>query len=198
MCLHSFLIEPNCFKVCKFCGLQNGIHIECDQTSCGYIQTHSPFTNGYSRKKRFSNIVESLIHPTPCKSDRIMLEHFVTNSIKCKVSEIENILRISKLRDKRYHSMHLFSRLFAIDYIAPKRRDTLLIMRRLMFDFERLEFAFVKQYSNQKPFLNYNWILLHLLKLHKLFEFMKFVKKIKCQKRLEYYQGLVDSLHPPI
>ena len=190
MCECKNCIYENGFEICIECG-KTQKHLECTYQTCSYQQSHCPFSSGYSRNKRFSVLLKTLLFPCPGKADEKMLKYFVTNNLKPNVCEIENVLRKSGLHDKRYSSIHVFAKLFSPDYKPISYNNVEHIEKCLLWNFTRFEIEYNKLYSR---FLSYNYIMRYLLTKMNLHEYLKFIKETKCPRRLKRYNSKVESM----
>ena len=180
--------------VCPSCGIERRVLAPCTYLNCGFQMRHSPFMSGYSRSKRFKQMVEMLLFPASSNADqkalRILFEQ--KSTIKC-LGHIIHLLTTSKLQDKRFCSLHLFSKLFNPKYKPPPHKgDLFYILERMKFQFELIELRY-KSLVRNKPFINYTFIIRFLLLNMKLFYYLKFVKKLKCPKRRQRYQTMLHS-----
>jgi hypothetical protein len=144
------------------------------------------FTCSYSRKKRFDILLSRVLLPCFEPHDAGMFEFLDKTKPYISVEEIMNQMKLSKLKDKRYCSIHLFARYFMTGYRAPKHE--LQFHRTLMFSFREVERNFYR--FKNIPFFNYPWLLRRLFLKHGLVEYIHFVKPIRCDKRNAHYDAL--------
>ena len=185
--------------VCKNCG--SSIKIPYDVTeqpmySRGY--GNICFQNSYSRKKRFGNLFDKLLFPTPDKKDEPCLM-FLERKVFASFQDLLACLKNSSLPDKRYCSLHTFARLYVQTYEQPLRpRDVFRLKKLVLMDFDAVEFLHRKNMPGKVPFFNYPWLLQKLLTLRGVSQYNPFIKQIKCKKRTAHYEQMFrENCNPP-
>ena len=91
-------------SVCPNCGTEKRVIGGCTLQNVGYTMTHSPFIFGYSRVKRFSQMLGALLFPCSTPQDNKMVEHLF--QFKDEIETKDDLLKLissSSLRDKRFH-----------------------------------------------------------------------------------------------
>jgi len=181
-------------EVCRMCGRETYVLQSCNFTNCGFQTSHSPFLSGYSRTKRFKQMSEMLLFPTPSNPDtpalKLLTEH--KDQIKC-LKNIICLISESDLKDKRFCSLHLFSRIFNPLYKLPvKYNDLFFMLERMTSKFQMIELRY-KQLATDKPFINYTYLLRNILDGLGYLDYLKYVKILKCNKRKERYRMLLES-----
>ena len=181
-------------EVCRMCGRETYVLQSCNFTNCGFQTSHSPFLSGYSRTKRFKQMSEMLLFPTPSNPDtpalKLLTEH--KDQIKC-LKNIICLISESDLKDKRFCSLHLFSRIFNPLYKPPaKYNDLFFMLERMTSKFQMIELRY-KQLASDKPFINYTYLLRNILDGLGYLDYLKYVKILKCNKRKERYRMLLES-----
>ena len=181
-------------EVCRMCGKETYVLQSCNFTNCGFQTSHSPFLSGYSRTKRFKQMSEMLLFPTPSNPDtpalKLLTEH--KDQIKC-LKNIICLISESDLKDKRFCSLHLFSRIFNPLYKPPaKYNDLFFMLGRMTSKFQMIELRY-KQLASDKPFINYTYLLRNILDGLGYLDYLKYVKILKCNKRKERYRMLLES-----
>lgn len=180
--------------ICTGCGQERYILTTCNFNNCGFQMKHSPFLTGYSRTKRFRQMTEMLFFPCPSNPDAPALQ-FLTDhkhEIKCTL-DIAHLLSSSELPDKRFCSMHMFSRIYSPDYAGPpKYGDLFRMLDKMVFIFQKIELRY-KQSATDKPFINYTYIIRHILTKLEFLYYLQFVKILKCAKRKERYRVMLES-----
>ena len=181
--------------VCTGCGLETRIEVECTRKNVGYIMSHSPFQFGYSRVKRFSNMLHSLFFPSATALDNKMVKHLYFHKEKIHSRKDLNFyINTSCLRDKRFCTMHFFCKTFLNNYMTPPcYGNTFACIKRMSFLFERIALAFSRMYP-EKPFINYNFLMRYILQHCSFCYYLRFVKKLKCVKRKRSYTSLLKNL----
>ena len=176
--------------VCVCCGNES-------QCPLSIIQAERPvnmcmFPTGYSRHKRFSKILDSVLFPTPTSADNNMLKFLFKKSFS-SITELIGAMKSATLRDKRYSSLHLFCKLFVRSYKAPAQRNYYEVKRCIMKKFECIEFGHLGTCPN-KQFPNYNWLLTILLAETGLTGHVQYVKNLRCKHRKEFYTHQLDEI----
>ena len=176
--------------VCMTCG--NEI-----QTSLSIIQKVSPpdmtpFPSGYNRAKRFLKILDSVLVPTPVAADNLMLAYLFGKTFKT-IPDLLAYMKCSKFRDKRYMSIHLFTRLFVESYAKPQCSNVRHSRKSIMREFENIQFAHWRL-CNEDQFFNYSWILCVLLEEFDLPQYTQFIKRLRCKNRKKHYTKLLERL----
>ena len=161
---------------------------------CSYQQTYAPLNFSYTRLHRFKNMMTMLFFPSAAKHDEPVLRLFAGKTFHT-IAEMKETLRHSKLKNKRYCNLHLFAKLFLVNYIPPKTNTNRLILLRERIGrcFLNLESSF-NLYSESPTFFNYAWLLRKLLHRFKLQEFLPYLKKLKNKKRCVEYQERLTFL----
>jgi hypothetical protein len=196
---------------CKEC---NPIHLVYEDgsavcTECGRVHTHlQEYVVGintyndplqicfYQRRKRFLHILEKITAPYMDNKDvsiyKLLLDMDTTFDT---VEDIMATLKKLPVKDKRYHSLHIFSKLFLKDYVMPSVLSE-RSKKRCMFLFSEIESAFLK--CKTVPFFNYAWLIRRVLNHFKFYEYDAYIKRIKCEKRNAYYNEMFNELYTTI
>lgn len=193
-CVGQRFESPLSTVICRTCGKEQYILATCNYRNCGFQMKHSPFLQGYSRSKRFRQMSEMLLFPSPNNPDTPALEYLSAHKqeIQC-IQDIMKLLSVSKLSDKRFCSVHLFSRVFNPGYVKPpKYGDLFAMLDKMVYIFQTIELRY-KQYASDKPFINYTYIIRHILRKLKYLYYLQFVKILKCDKRKERYRLMIES-----
>lgn len=192
-CIHEYNVIDTCYRTCTMCGMMYEYVLACTYETCSYTQSHSPFFSGYSRSKRFKSLVSNILYPTTSVADDNMLKFFIENKLTPLQAHIEQTLRSSGLKDKRYGSIHLFSQLFSPDYKPIVIEQLRKHEKKLCFFFEKFEQKYIQLFY--QGFISYNFVLEYLLNGLKLYEFIPFIKKTKCRRRLKHYKSQLKQLN---
>ena len=191
MCVCENLIESNYHTaICMDCGLENRIGLSIVVAKRPYDMC--PFPTGYCRYKRFGKLADAFLFPTPALADNSMLE-FLSGRTYGTIHNLTTSMKASKLRDKRYMSIHLFSKLFVRSYKRPKERDYYRVKKKLMRAFEEVDFAHINMCS-ENPFFNYAWLLAVLLGELRLHDLVPYVKNLRCKHRRKFYTAKLGSI----
>ena len=189
---HDFFDSEKSSKICKRCGVERKILANCTFNNCGFAMRHSPFLSGYSRSKRFRSMVTSLFWPTPANVDHKMLEYMLLRRFNNR-DEIIKAITTAPLKDKRFVSIHTFCRLLDPDYVEPPHGCLFRMLHKMVWDFEVIEGRFKQRYINQ-PFINYTFLIRHLLTKLGYEVYLPFVKQLKCEKRKIRYNEMLVKL----
>ena len=193
MCSHTFFETSQSTKVCEECGVEMYVLNTCSFQNCGFNMSHSPFLSGYSRKKRFRQMIDFLFFPTPCNADEKMLTYLAQKNIQSR-EHLFKIIKQSPLKDKRFVSVHVFCRLFVPEYSPPRQYDDLFRMKdRLVRAFEEIELRFKRRFVSE-PFINYMFLVRFLLKKLGYTDYLCYVKQLKCEKRKDKYNNMMKQL----
>ena len=197
--------------LCIYCGIDTqkivtsantSICIECgnekktpyDLSKEPYDWTRVPCITSYSRKKRFAKLFDNTVNPNAETNDNLMLRYLMGVGLIRTVPELLRIIKKSNLRDKRYGSLHVFSKMFVQSYQKPTTPKNLLLLRKsILKRFEDYEFAH-KRYGSGN-FFSYRWLLAKLLKEFNLDRYLVFVKMLKCPIRCSYYETMFADLN---
>ena len=191
-CAHLYVVAGDC-KSCVHCGITNPFPFECTFMHSSYSQSHCPFFTGYCRKKRFRNLIQCLFFPSASRADDSMLKYFVENKLAPSICGVEGALRNSGQKDKRFSCIHLYAMLFSPDYMPMPSTNIFWKQKQLMFYFELFESKYVRKY--QTGFINYNFILSYLLQGLGLSNYLPFIKKTKCRRRIKFYKSQLENLN---
>ena len=177
-------------EVCFKCGAEQW-PIRLEQINISYEQSMGVCRSQnvvYSRTKRFETMLDQVVMGSSCQSDSKMVEHLRRLKRFRTVSDLMAAMKTSRLRDKRYCSLHFFAKCFVEGYkMPPSVSDWLHVRRQVVSAFSDFERAFNK--NNQKTFVSYSWILQKLLRLFGLERFVPYVKGLKCRRRCRKYEN---------
>ena len=98
-------------------------------------------------------------------------------------------MKLCKMKEKRFHSLHLYASLMCTNYIQLKP-PTQEYFKRLVRIFDEVLCRFNATHS--RKFFSYPWLIRSLLTMTGEKRYNKFIKKIRCKKRNAYY---IDLLH---
>ena len=192
---------------CKSCNSKNVNTTEChtmlctdcgSERSCGFDITplhvsyngchHQPFGEGYSRRKRFGTMLKNVIKGSCNLADEPMLIYLTRfKSEYTNMASLLSKIKKSKIRDKRYTSLHLFSRVFLPAYVKPRHPiNWPAVEKSILNMFSEVEIVHRRLFS--KPFFSYVWLLQKILVAHHLNGFCTFIKQLKCPKRIKQYE----------
>ena len=189
---HNFFDSEKSTRICWTCGLEEYVLSHCSYKNCGFQMRHSPFLSGYSRSKRFKGMVEALLWPTPSNPDTKMLKYLFCFEFQNRY-EIVSALTTAPLKDKRFGSIHLFCKLMDPEYSEPAHGNLFHMLERLVREFECIESRFRQRFLKE-PFINYTFLIRHLLTKLKFNSYLPFVKTLKCVKRRARYNEMLREL----
>jgi hypothetical protein len=163
-------------------------------TSTGFGE--NVFVCVYSRHKRFEIMLKALLYPCFDPKDTVMLTHLFKKERYKTIQEMILAMKLCKTKEKRFHSLHLFSALLCDDYMKLQP-PTMCVFRRLMVLFDEVLCRF-NATANSK-FFSYPWLIRTLLNRTGETRYDKYIKRIRCKKRNEYYKELFTDLvkHAP-
>lgn len=180
--------------VCRACGV---VHPHLRDYVVGINTYNDPLQLCfYQRRKRFEQILVKITAPHIDNKDVPIYKLLVEG--KHTFDSVPDVLATVKklpVKDKRYHSLHIFSKLFMKNYVKPPmlRFQT---KKRIMFLFSDIESMFLREKS--VPFFNYAWLIRRVLNHFKVHEYDMYIKQIKCEKRNEYYNDMFNFLYTKI
>ena len=178
--------------ICTGCGLEQNTPY--DLSAEPYDWTRVPVITCYSRKKRFAKLFDHTVNPYAETNDNDMLRYLAQRGSVETISDLIKRIKKSKLKDKRYGSIHIFAKLFVTSYKRPPIPHNLFVLRKqILRRFEDYEFAHKRYCRNN--FFNYRWLLAKLLQELNLGAFLIFVKRLKCPNRCRFYEELYKELN---
>jgi len=189
---HDFFDSDKSTVICRICGLEEQHIKNCCWDNCGFAMRHSPFLSGYSRTKRFKGMMEAIFWPTPANCDSLMLEYMFSLTFKNREEIIQAIIT-APLRDKRFGSIHMFCRLLDPEYKEPRHSFLPQMLKRIVREFSIIEGRFKQRFYGE-PFINYTFLIRHLLTKLKYSDYLVFVKQLKCVKRKIRYNNMLVKL----
>jgi hypothetical protein len=148
----------------------------------------------YQRRKRFEQILVKITLPYMDTKDVPVYKLLEKQTFKNR-ERIMDALRRLPLKDKRYHSVHLFCKLLLRNY-EPPDIFSLHDKKHCMIFFYQIESMFLRH--KRVPFFNYAWLLRRILNYLGYTAYDKYIKRIKCPKRNSYYEEMFSDLHTKI
>jgi hypothetical protein len=179
-------IETDSMNVCSQCGITSNVTIP---TSDGYGE--NVFVCVYSRAKRFEIMLKALLFPSFDQKDTAMYQHLEKHRPFETVISLEECMKLCKMKEKRFHSLHLFASLMCTHYkrLKPPTQE---YFKRLLRIFDEVLCRFNATHS--RKFFSYPWLMRSLLNITGEKRYDKFIKKIRCKKRNAYYIDLMHGL----
>ena len=180
------LVHEKTCCICTECGLQTNLLENRDYHS-SYEDVH---TCVYSRKKRFENLVDSVLYPSFHAKDTWVYAILKDSKFKT-VPELVQCMRSLPLKDKRFCSVHLFATLTVDNHTshippAPEFRTRLIRL------FEEV-LARHKTHGT-KQFFSYPWLLRKLLTIIGCPQYSQYIKRIRCKRRRRKYEEMLRDL----
>ena len=137
-------------------------------------------------------MVDALFWPTPSNPDTKALKYLSNKTLTCR-QDIIDAISTAPLKDKRFGSIHIFCRLFDPHYQEPAHKCLFVMLKRMVAEFGHIETRFQQVFSNE-PFINYTYLIRHLLLKLGYVSYLPFVKTLKCEKRKAKYNHMLDVL----
>ena len=176
-------------EICTGCGLEMFVPMNnvVEYTEC------QPLLQGYSRKKRFKNILMAMFYPDThsilsSKVCHSLLEHGRFSSVPDLMQHIKGV----NCKNKHYQSMHLYAIGFVDKFttILPPSRNT---VDNLVGDFVILKRGYNSTFCD-KQFFSYRWLVQKLLQKYNLTHYMQFVKFLKNKKSIALYERMYNKI----
>ena len=178
--------------VCDTCGREKPPELVTSLTPRDWIT--EPIMHIYSRKKRFKNLLESLLWPAFSQKDNRMVKYLYQFAPFATKKDLLAQIKRSTLSDKRYSSIHFLCKTYVQNYLPPPQVGNIhVVVKRLLNRFGDIEFGFSHLFQNVQ-FFNYAWLLTQLLKEAKLDNHVNFVKILKCKQRVKYYTTMLTKI----
>jgi hypothetical protein len=193
-CEQMDMIYADGCAVCRRCGM---VHSNLHEYVVGVNTYNDPLQLCfYQRRKRFEQILVKITAPNIDNKDVPIYKLLVKG--KQTFDSVQDVLTTLKrlpVKDKRYHSLHIFSKLFMNNYVKPPILSE-HTKKRIMFLFSEIESMFLR--DKNVPFFNYAWLIRRVLNHFKIHEYDIYIKQIKCEKRNEYYNVMFNDLYTKI
>ena len=191
---------------CQFCPDSSSVLLEDDANyvcmGCGTVlQTYLRPQNNrfgenvnvcvYSRSKRFEIMLRALLYPAFDVKDETMYKHLARKAMYGSLEGLRNEMKRCTIKEKRFHSLHLFATLLCPNHISPKPPEH-RYFKRIMILFDEL----LCQYNSKKrkKFFSYPWLIRKLLNVTNEYRYDSYIKKIRCKKRNAFYETLYKTL----
>ena len=184
-CGEQFVYE-GCHKICTSCGLQQPLLENHD-----YHESYEDVnTCVYSRRKRFENLVDSVLFPAFHQKD-VPVYKILKDKTFINIDELVTFMRHTPLKDKRFCSIHLFATLTVQKHdklIPPQYRYRTHLLR--LFD----EVLSRHKVHGCKQFFSYPWLLRRLLAVTGNTQYEAYIKRIRCKRRRKKYKQMLHTL----
>ena len=125
-------------------------------------------------------------------ADRTMLAYLLPRTFTSRIDILKTIVS-PPLKDKRFGSIHTFCRLLDPEYTEPPHSCLFRMLHNMVWHFEIIEGRFRQRFILE-PFINYTFLIRHLLRKLGYGAYLKFVKQLKCQKRKAKYNQMLTEL----
>ena len=196
-CDNRFLVQSEYGTViCTKCGIETKITLEPHEASCNQFDFSPPIFRVYSRPDRWKTIVSKIVgvHSGPPRDDPVwpyLKSH--SHNITCP-QDILALLRKSKLKNKHYQCIHIFSKAFLKTYSPPNVSPN-LVTKNLNIYFDHINHIWLKQFAPSCPFISYAWLLEQALSFYGFREYLPYLKKLMCKNRRQKYVTLLNTLY---
>ena len=197
-CVHSY-IQTTYSKVCELCGSECPFVENCSFENVGFNSNHNQrFAEGYRRIIRFKKILRQILTASLSPLDNKMVQYLQKNREDfCDLKTLTETMKKAPNKDKRFNSIHAFSRVFLnkcvkIDNVLVDR-----IVHVFCKEFELFETRFALHHTG-KAFINLKFLLHYLFEKHNLTSMSEFVPKLKCSKRYKFYTKLMTQLETAV
>ena len=172
--------------ICTHCGLEQPL-LENHDT---YESFEDVYTCVYSRRKRFENLVDSVLFPAFHQKDVPVYATLKDKKFKT-VDELVHHMKHTPLKDKRFCSTHLFATLTVKNHAKltpPPYRFRTRVLR--LFD----EVLSRHKVYGSKQFFSYPWLLRRLLAVTGNKQYEPYIKEIRCKRRRKKYTEMLHAL----
>ena len=179
--------------VCTICGKEWANFGTIKPTNQSYTQSLYPFSQCYSRKKRFLEMVTNILFPSFSPLDNTVCELLDKHTPKLtSIPQMFIFLKSLSIKDKRYGSTHIFCKQYMKNYTPPPKVKR-IILQHLVFMFSETELVYFR-FSGSEQFFNYSWLILTFFQLLSLNDYSVFVKPLKCKKRVLVYENKIKQI----
>jgi len=183
-----FHTTPYHTLVCIECGIERVQSFEVTEATTSFTQSYGWHGVGlYSRSKRFGQMLDQCILGLANSVDEPMLRYLSTYPSFPNTKSLLSVLRTAPLKDKRYCSLHLFSRLYCDDYRLVRVSSYPEVKTNLISLYQQLE-KLHSQMSPGQQFISYAFIMNEILILKGFNHFTRYIKKLKCPRRNKRYR----------
>ena len=184
----SIFVTEHHTRLCLDCGVEKACAFDIHPINVSYNCTHhQPFAEGYNRRKRFHTMLSNVILGACNVADDHMIKYLSGFTHYVEEACLLKQMKKSGLRDKRYTSLHLFSRIFLPSYVKPVLPSNWCVVEKsIMTMFSEIELIHHRLFC--KPFFSYVWLLQKILGSHSLGFFSRYIKQLKCQRRVKVYE----------
>lgn len=184
-CGEQMIYESN-KMICTNCGLEQPLLENHDH----HESFEDVYTCVYSRRKRFENLVDSILFPAFHQKDNPVYATLKDKTFKT-VDELVDHMKHTQLKDKRFCSTHLFA-ILTVQNHAKLAPPPYFFRTRIIRLFDEV-LSRHKVYGG-KQFFSYPWLLRRLLAVTGNTQYEPYIKEIRCKRRRKKYNEMLTSL----
>ena len=175
-------------EICISCGIEQPVGI----TQEFVYMPGANLLRSYSRNERWRNLIRKITgyHCGPPPRDPVW-KHLESHKPFKIPRDIITCLRKSKLVNKHYQNIFIFTKIFS-PYIIPEYNPEVSTRLESYFEFVYLLW---NRHFGKRPFFSYNWLIEQSLELFNFTEYKPFVKLLVCSKRRRKYESLMFKLY---
>ena len=177
--------------ICTICGEETQGLFEC-RDIC--YESAGPMVMAYSRNRRFSNMLRAVLYPDGLYPKQRVIQELADNGPHTSAESILLSMRKMKFPNKQYQHLHLYCKLAQVNYVPPQTAPK-EVFNKILRRFTAIEDRFNS--TDHNTFFSYAWLLRHLLQEFHLDEYVRYVKRIQCNKRNKIYEELLVEIFKP-
>ena len=188
-CNSKFVFTTYYTKICTSCGVEQSGEL----TQEIIYMPGANLNRSYSRNERWRNLTRKITgyHCGPPTRDPVW-NYLHSQKPFNSPADILASLRVSKLLNKHYQNLYIFTKIFAPKHDLPEFDPDVCSKMITYFDFV---YQIWNRHFGQRPFFSYNWLLEQALELFNYTQFIPFVKRLVCPKRRRKYENLLIKLY---
>ena len=176
-------------EICVSCGIEQPVGI----TQEFVYMPGANLLRSYSRNERWRNLIRKITgyHCGPPPRDPVW-KYLESHKPFETPKNIITCLRKSKLVNKHYQNIFIFTKIFSPTYVMPKYNPEVSKRLESYFDFV---YTLWNRHFGKRPFFSYNWLIEQSLELFNYTEYKPYVKLLVCSKRRRKYEALMFKLY---
>ena len=176
-------------EICVSCGIEQPVGI----TQEFVYMPGANLLRSYSRNERWRNLIRKITgyHSGPPPRDPVW-KYLESHKPFETPKNIITCLRKSKLVNKHYQNIFIFTKIFSPTYVMPKYNPEVSKRLESYFDFV---YTLWNRHFGKRSFFSYNWLIEQSLELFNYTEYKPFVKLLVCSKRRRKYESLMFKLY---
>ena len=176
-------------EICVSCGIEQPVGI----TQEFVYMPGANLLRSYSRNERWRNLIRKITgyHSGPPPRDPVW-KYLESHKPFETPKNIITCLRKSKLVNKHYQNIFIFTKIFSPTYVMPKYNPEVSKRLESYFDFV---YTLWNRHFGKRPFFSYNWLIEQSLELFNYTEYKPYVKLLVCSKRRRKYEALMFKLY---